>query len=417
MPDLHPFPALRFSRHAGSLSKLLAPPYDVITVADAERLRARHRGNAVRLVLPEGDAPEKYEQAATLLEQWREEGLLELDPVPSVTVYRQDFRGPDGPVSRHGLFAALTLSPLDQGEVLPHERTHSGPKRDRLALTMATRTQLSPVFLTARDENARLFDGLLAATAAAPDDHAVTPDGVSHTTWRIDASELARSLCEAAGAGPLLIADGHHRYETALEAYRQLGDGTPAARRVLACVVSERDPGLRIQPTHRTVVGAPVQDSPDDWVAALSGSFELRPVADPSPVSAARHAEDHDLIVLWSNGQAWEIRPTAGAVSASGLDEADASIPSVVLNHLVIEGILGQNADTAARDGRLVYLRDAEEAVLAAGGDGAAFLLPAVQQEAVWRVTSVGRRLPPKSTYYEPKIPSGLLFRPLDAGN
>ena len=415
MPVLFPFPALRYSKLAGSLSDLLAPPYDVISVTDADRLRSRHRANAVRLVLPEGDAPEKYDRVATLLRRWREEGLLELDSAPSVTVYRQEFPSPDGPVSRHGLFAALTLSPLDRGEVLPHERTHSGPKRDRLALTTATRTQLSPVFLTARDESSLLFDGLLAAAGAEPDSHADTPDGVSHTTWRIDDPELAASLCRAAGAGPLLIADGHHRYETALEACRELGDGAPAALRVLVCVVSGRDPGLRIQPTHRTVVGKPVDDTADDWPAVLADSFELRPVADPSPASAARHAEDHDVIVLSSNGQAWELLPRAGAVSACGLDAADASIPSVILDQLVVEGVLGQDADVAAQSGRLSYFRDAEAAVRAAGEKGAAFLLPAVGQEAVWHVTSLGRRLPPKSTYYEPKIPSGLLFRPLDA--
>jgi uncharacterized protein (DUF1015 family) len=417
VPDLHPFPALRFSRQAGSLSELLAPPYDVITPSDAERLRALHPANAVRLVLPEGDVPGMYEQAARLLGQWRAEGLLEIDPVPSVTVYRQEFEGPQGPVSRHGLFAALTLSPFDQGEVLPHERTHSGPKRDRLALTIATQAQLSPVFLTARDESSRLFHDLLAATGAEPDDHAVTPDGVSHTTWRIGDPELAASLCKAAGAGPLLIADGHHRYETALEANRLLGGEASAARRVLVCVVSAQDPGLRIQPTHRTVVGAPIQGSAEDWTAVLSASFELRPVADSDPVSAARHADDQDVIVLWSSGQAWELRPTVNVVSTFGLDEADAAIPSVVLDRLVIEGILGHDADTAARDGRLAYFRDAEGATHAAGDEGAAFLLPAVEQEAVWRVTSLGRRLPPKSTYYEPKIPSGLLFRPLDAGS
>jgi uncharacterized protein (DUF1015 family) len=414
VPDLNPFPALRFSRHAGGLSELLAPPYDVITEADAERLRSRHRANAVRLVLPEGSEPDKYDQVATLLRQWRDEGLLELDPAPAVTVYRQEFSGPDGPVTRHGLFAALTLSPLDQGQVLPHERTHSGPKRDRLSLTMATRTQLSPVFLTARDESARLIDGLLAATASEPDGRASTPDGVSHTTWRIDDPEFAASLCEAAGMGPLLIADGHHRYETALEAQRQLGEDAPAAARVLACVVSERDPGLRIQPTHRTIVGAPDPGSPGDWATVLSDSFELRLLDDPDPIVAARHAEDRDVPVLWSNGQAWEIRPNAGAVLAAGLDDADASIPSVVLDRLVIEGVLGQDADAAAHDGRLVYFRDAGEAAGVAGAEGAAFLLPAVAPDAVWRVTSLGRRLPPKSTYYEPKIPSGLLFRPLD---
>lgn len=121
-------------------------------------------------------------------------------------------------------------------------------------------------------------------------------------------------------------------------------------------------------------------------------------------------------MVLWSAGQALEMRPASGALAAGGLDEADASVPSVVLDRLVIEGILGQDADEAAHDGRLAYFRDADEAVVAAGAEGAAFLLPAVQQDAVWRVTSLGRRLPPKSTYYEPKIPSGLLFRPIDTG-
>jgi len=417
VPDLHPFPALRYNSLAGSLSDLLAPPYDVITEGDAERLRERHRGNAVRLVLPEGEAPEKYDRVAALLGDWRRDGLLELDSVPAVTVYRQEFEGPDGPVSRHGLFAALTLSPLDRGEVLPHERTHSGPKRDRLALTMATRTQLSPVFLTARDESSSLFEGLLAAAGAEPESQAVTPDGISHATWRIDDPDLVASLCRAAGAGPLLIADGHHRYETALEAHSELGDGVPAAGRVLVCVVSGRDPGLRIQPTHRTIAGPPLEGSKVDWPGVIKNSFELRPLAELSPTSAARHAEDHGVTVLWSNNRAWEIQAKAAAVSAGGLDDADTSIPSVVLDQLVIEGILGQDADAAARNGRLSYYREADEAVRAAGHDGAAFLLPAVGQEAVWRVTSLGRRLPPKSTYYEPKIPSGLLFRPLDAGS
>jgi uncharacterized protein (DUF1015 family) len=186
---------------------------------------------------------------------------------------------------------------------------------------------------------------------------------------------------------------------------------------VLACVVSGRDPGLRIQPTHRTLVGAPFQGTADAWETVLERSFELRPMADSDPHAAVRVAQQHGVTVLVSNGKAWELRPTARATAAAGLDDADASIPSVVLDRLVIEGVLGQDADAAAHDGRLAYYRDAVEAVIAAGEDGAAFLLPAVEQEAVWRVTSLGRRLPPKSTYYEPKIPSGLLFRPLDAGD
>ncbi len=414
VPDLHPFRALRYSRTAVDLSDVLAPPYDVISAADAERLRARHRGNAVRLILPTGDAEDRYDRAATLLRQWREEGLLERDRAPSVTVLRQEFAGPAGPVSRYGLFAALTLAPLDRGEVLPHERTHTGPKRDRLALTLATRTQLSPVFLAARDESARLFEGLLAAAGSDPDNEAIGPDGVMQRTWTVADPELAASLCRAAGSGPLLIADGHHRYETALEVHRVLGDREPAAARVLVCIVSQNDPGLRIQPTHRTVFGAPGRGSIDGWPTVLADSFVLHWLDDADPTAAERYAGEHGVIVLWSGGQAWELRPGPGAVQAHGLDDADASVPSVILDRLVVEGVLGQDADASAHGGRLAYFRDAEQAVRGAGEAGAAFLLPPVEQAAVWRITSLGRRLPPKSTYYEPKIPSGLLFRPFD---
>jgi len=414
VPDLQPFVALRYNPTMADMSDVLAPPYDVISAADAERLRAKHPGNAVRLVLPEGDGDDRYDRAARELRQWREEGLLELDPEPSVTVLRQEFRGPGGRVTRYGLFAALELTPLDRGEILPHERTHSGPKRDRLALTLATRTQLSPIFLAARDDSARLFTGLLAAAEADPDSQAVTPDGVTSATWSITDPVLAAALCQAAGAGPLLIADGHHRYETALEVQRMLGEREPAAGRVLVCVVSQRDPGLRIQPTHRTLPGPPVDGSPDDWATVLANSFTLCRLTDTDPAGAERRAAEGGVIILWSGGRAWEMNPDRHALQAHGLDEADATIPSVVLDRIVVEGVMGQDADTAAHEGRLAYFRGAEEAVRWAGESGAAFLLPPVEQDAVWRVTSLGRRLPPKSTYYEPKIPSGLLFRPFD---
>ncbi|MGW8282836.1 MAG: DUF1015 family protein, partial [Gemmatimonadota bacterium] len=226
---------------------------------------------------------------------------------------------------------------------------------------------------------------------------------VWNATWTVTDPVLAAALCRAAGAGPLLIADGHHRYETALEVQRVLGEREPAAGRVLVCVVSQRDPGLRIQPTHRTVPGAPVEGSPDDWATVLANSFTFRRLTDCDPKGAERRAAEDGAIVLWSGGQAWEISPGRHALQAHGLDEADAMIPSVVLDRLVVEGIMGQDADTAAHEGRLAYFRGAEEAVRWAGESGAAFLLPPVEQDAVWRVTSLGRRLPPKSTYYEPK--------------
>ena len=417
MPDLRPFRALRFHPDVGSLSELLAPPYDVIAPDEAELLRKRHGANSVRLVLPEGAVPARYEVAARTLESWIDSGILELDSTPTVTVYRQTFSGPDAPITRHAVFAALQLSPFGEGEVLPHERTHSGPKRDRLALTLATRTQLSPIFLTTRDEAGNLYALLKGISEGSEADfRAETTEGVAHAAWRVADADTCERLCRIAGAGPLLVADGHHRYETALEVRRQIGEDVPEASSVLACVVSEQDPGLRIQPTHRVLKGPPPGSEAERWSDLLGENFTLHPLADlqVSPGRLADEAEKTGSSVLVTREGAWRLEPLPIAASDACLDESDLAIASVVLDRLVIEAILGSDADEAAHAGKLVYVRDPLEAVSVAGSSGAAFLLPAVDPEAVWKVTGLGRRLPPKSTYYEPKIPSGLLFRPLD---
>ena len=420
MPELRPFRALRYHTPSGSLSELLAPPYDVIDPEQARFLRERHPFNSVRLVLPQGEAPEKYESANRTLTDWIESGVLERDPAPSVTVYRQSFEAPEGPVTRHALFAALELSLFGGGEVLPHERTHSGPKRDRLALTLATRTQLSPIFLTTRDESEALYTELIGvASGREPDYRAETADRVTHAAWRVTDPQICSRLCQVAGAGPLLIADGHHRYETALEVRRRIGEEVPDARSVLACVVSGEDPGLRIQPTHRVMAGSPPGRPQTDWTGRLAERFTMQAIAGPqdNPDQLSAEAERTGSLVVVSPAGAWRLEPILEVASDAGLDEADLAIPSVVFDRLVVEGILALDADAAAHAGQLLYLRDASEAVSAAGALGAAFLLPAVSASAVWKVTGLGRRLPPKSTYYEPKIPSGLLFRSLEVAS
>jgi len=421
VPHLEPFRALRYGRAAGPLAGLLAPPYDVIDAASAEELRARSPWNAVRLVLPEGDPPARYRLAAERLAEWTAGGILERDATPAVTVYRQDFEAPEGPLSRHALFAALRLEPLGE-DVLPHERTHSGPKQDRLALTLATRTQLSPIFLAARDEDG----GLLSALRTAIEPATVpfrTPDGIRHTVRAIDDAAAAKGLCALGASGPLLVADGHHRYETALEVARRVAVDLPASGFVLVCVVSERDPGLRIRATHRVVrdpapageAAAPAAGR--DWASRLEEGFRVHDIPLLSPADAADRVARSGRIVLRSGDVVREIEPRAEALAAAGLDEADTAVPAVPLDRLVIEALLGRDADAAARDGLLSYHRDAAEAWEAASRPGAAaFLLPPVSLEAVRRATELGRRLPPKSTYFEPKIPSGLVFRPLDGG-
>lgn len=409
MPRLHPFRAIRYAPSAGDPAGLLAPPYDVIGESEAAELRRNPR-NAVHLVLPEGAAPRRYERAAALFREWRERGVLREEPAPAVFAYRQDFPLGDERLSRWSLFAALELLPFEAGEVLPHEETHAGPKRDRLALTLACRAQLSAVLLSAEDSGGRLRARLgETAQGGAPLFETRTPDGVAHALWRAE-DVLAERLCELAARGPLLIADGHHRYETALAVRRRLPD-SERARRLLVCVASEADPGLRIDPTHRSLRGPAPRGG---WLEALSVAFEprrLQGAEAPSRAEAAVARAGGGVMACFGPGEPTLLVPRAAALAAAGIEGSLAEIGSAVFDRLVLREMLGRTAQEASRDGELAYHRSPEDAVRAAGPEGAAFLLAPVRPEAVRAAAAQGVRLPPKTTYFAPKIPSGLLFR------
>lgn len=419
MPRLSSFVALRYASTAGDPADLIAPPYDVIDPDQAAALRGRSPYNAVRLVLPEGAGDARYAAAAATLRDWIAQGVLVAEPAPAVYVYRQRY-GLDGrEVERLAVFGALELESFGRG-VLPHERTHSGPRADRLALTLATRTQLSPVFLLARDDEAALLDGLRGIVDRPPELRAATPDGIEHGVWVVR-DDRADALGELAARDPLLVADGHHRYETALEAASRLG-GT-AARRVLACIVSARDPGLVIRPTHRTLRSLiPGSDEPAsaDLATRLARWFRTEPLGSLEAAAAERVAATDPTGMVVINGspgrEALRLSPrgsTQGtATTHPGVAAAD-RIAAVRFDRHVMGDLLGLDADAAARDGILEYHRDAATAVRRAESGGAAFLLPPVSLDAVWEAAAAGIRLPPKSTYFEPKIPSGILFRPL----
>lgn len=412
MPRLFPFHRIGYTRDAGDPSSLLAPPYDVIGTPEAEELRARSPYNAVRLVLPEGTGRERYAGAAARLEEWLAEGVLAADPLPALYLYRQTFAADGTTRERLTFFAAVALSPFGAGEVLPHEETHAGPREDRLALTLACRAQLSPVFVVARDPDARLRSLLRrAGEEAEPVLHARTPDGVVHALARLPADALALRICEVAGAEPLLIADGHHRYETALAAMGRL-PGSEAAKAVLACVAVEGDPGLLVLPTHRAVRTAPPGGA---WAAAVEAAFRTDPLGDADPRAAAAALEVGGALALLEPGKerALLLRPRGRSLSEAGLGPAWRRIGSAVFDRLVLGGILGTDAETAAEGGLLGYHRDPEEAVAAAAPGGAAFLLAPLAVPDIRAAVAEGGRLPPKTTYFAPKIPSGLVFRRL----
>ncbi|MCL7970579.1 MAG: DUF1015 domain-containing protein [marine benthic group bacterium] len=415
MPELTPFPALRFSSTAGDLSHLLAPPYDVIDPAAAADLRARSPYNTVRLILPEGSDDERYTAAADTLTNWLTGGVLEPDPEPAAYVYRQEFETETGVAERCALFAAVRLAPLDEGEILPHEHTHAGPKKDRLALTLATRTQLSPVFMVAHDADGGLWDLQRAVTQRPSDVQATTPDGIRHSLWVV-ADDIRDELLASAAADPLLIADGHHRYETALAAREILSDSAKAAH-LLVCVVSQRDPGLVVRPTHRVLAGPPRgQSEPFDWVESLGDALALEDVGELDPEEAEQlvaGAPAGSLVVATSGTTArWLARARPEALAAAAIPPERARIAPVVFDELVLRRLYSMDADEAAREGILSYSRGPATAATPPSG-GCGFILPAVSLEDVWATAARGGRLPPKSTYFEPKMPSGLLFRRL----
>lgn len=415
MATIFPTASIQYTEAAGDPSRLICPPFDVISEEQAARLRERSPYNAVRLVLPEGDAPARYSLASGRMRDWLSSGVLVRADRDQAYVYSQQYAHEGRSVVRHAVLAAVGLAEFETGDVLPHERTHRGPKEDRLALMKACKAQLSPIFFVARDSD-RELPGLLAqGSSEAPILSATTEDGFKHVMRPIPAGQQKRIL-DVVAADHLLIADGHHRYETALELARQLPD-LPGARRVLAAVVSEHDDGLVVQPTHRRLGGLPV-----DWHSQLEDSFEI----ESGPKQARQLADEvrrrggSTIGVSATPGPDSSagsvgllLRPHPGAADRAGLTSAEAALACVLLDQLILRRFTGRDPDAAAAAGLLSYHQDPVAACPDPSPDRAAFFLPPVSLTDLWAVVLEGGRLPPKSTYFAPKMPSGLLFRPL----
>lgn len=419
MPRLRPFRAVRYAPTAGEPAALLSPPYDVIGPEELELLRSRSPHNAVWLDLPEGEGSERYSAAAHRLSRWLEDGVLLGETEPSAFAYRQTFSHDGRVFERRSLFAALRLEPLDGGAVLAHEETHGEPKRDRLALTLATRAQLSPVFLLAPDPGKDLAAGLAAVEEEAVLLDARTPDGLRHRLWRLPPG-TAEEVCRAAGEEPLLIADGHHRYETALAAAEEVG--TESSRWVLVCVASEGDPGLLLLPTHRSLRAGPPSGG---WREALGPAFEVSAmpgVYDPAEAAVGLPEGSGELALLVPGVVgAFRLVPRPDALRGADLPPDAARIAALSFDRLILQKLIGRTAEEAAREGLLSYHRHAADALEEATGpipgerggrgDGAAFLLAPVRTADVRAAVSRVGRLPPKTTYFAPKVPTGIVFR------
>ena len=407
-PLVLPFRGERYARP--SLDAVLAPPYDVISPDARKTLAARDPHNIVHLILPEAAvAEDKYAHAAELLTEWRKAGVLAVDPGPSVYVVAQDYTLPSGGHrTRVGMLAAVSAESYDTRRIKPHEKTHAGPKADRLALLKETQTGLESIFLLAPDADHGLTKALLEVTKTKPAAQG-TLDGVGHRLWVV-IGKAGEQLAERASAGALYIADGHHRYETAVAYARE----NPGADRVMAFIVSAHDPGLVVLPTHRVIYGAGRDVSPliEQWKLW----FEVTPagqLADPvAELARAGASEPACYVALPGDGYLLVLRSNAPLDDVPGLGTSPAlrSLDVAVIEPLVVKQILGAGTSTPT----LTYTPDAKAALDAVrtGRAAASVLLNATKVSQVVAVADAGEVMPQKSTYFVPKVPAGLVLKP-----
>lgn len=418
MTDVRPFRALRYDPARVALDRVVAPPYDVVNAEERAFYWERDPHGAIRLELtrdPDAESATDYREVADTLAAWRREGVLRLDAKPALYALRQRFAGPQGePRAREGFFAALRLEPYERRVVRPHERTLAGPKADRLKLLRATRANLSPIFLLYEDPERALSRLLTAQLDAGPAMEARDPAGVEHRLVAIDDPASIARVQAFLAERAVVIADGHHRYETALAYQAEAVQGGPAgAGFVLAYLADAYAPGSLLLPIHRVVREAP---APDDagWRARLPGWQEQQVrCAEAAEIPALLAAH---LTPLAAERQAFAADDGSGVVRIfSRPRKDDTEIGTRVLHDEVLAGVFGLD-DAAVRDGAVAFPKQPLEAAreVRAGRGSVALYLNPLRPADVFRVTAAGEVLPQKSTYFHPKIPTGLCFRLLD---
>ena len=395
MPRFDPFPGIRYHADAGALDDLIAPPYDVVSAEDRDRLVGRSELNAARLEVPDPEAgDDRYRAAASLWRQWRRDGVLVADEEPCFYLYRMGFHDEAGrPRQTTGVLGALELSPPGQS-VLPHEHTTAKDKTDRLELLRACRANLSPIWVLSPTQG--LSD--LLQPSGPPLARATDELGTHHRLWRVSQPGLVATISDAVAPSPVIVADGHHRYETAL-AYRDerraaTGGAAGAYDAVMAYVVELSDEQLAVRPIHRLLSGL---DPAFDVARALSSHFELVPEADLDDGLPARMAQSGALALVTPGG-GWLMRPLP-RTAAAARHSVDSSLLDVALSSLPDHTLRYQHGLTPVLD-----------AVRSGQAQAGVLLRPATVAQ-IAEVATGGERMPPKTTFFEPKLRTGLVFR------
>lgn len=438
LPVIVPFRGIRYDLSQKELSEVTAPPYDVINEEGQKRLYARDPHNVIRLILgrqfpKDTETDNRYTRAAADLQAWIKEGVLKRDAEPSFTLYEQEFTLKDG--TRHvrrGFLALRRLEEFGKGKIQPHEKTLAGPKADRLLLTKACRANLSPIFSLYSDSERALAAVLAPHFQKEPFADFKDDDGVRQRLWRVTDPLLFRKTNEIVGQKNLFIADGHHRYETAL-AYREwMRAQNPDAPEdapfnyVLMFFSDMEDPGLVILPTHRVLHDWPGFDG-GRLLEQLKAWFTARAFAESDEegflkalkASGEKGEQAFGLclpgsgfFVLTLDGSKRDAMPGLGDVPPSSR-----AVDTTVLHRGIFRKMLGLKEEDDKDPRFMSFVKDAREALAArkTQGTNAVFLLNSPPMNVLREVVETGLVLPPKTTFFYPKLLSGLVLNPIVA--
>lgn len=436
MAEIRPFRALRFTPEAGKIEELTCPPYDIISESQRQAYLARNPHNIVRLELPR-DGQDPYREAGDTLRRWIAEGILRQDDKPALYVYEIEFSldGPSdisgmsgGDRSVMGLIGLVKLEEFEKGIILPHEETLSKAKTDRFNLMKATNCNFSDIYALYMDDGGEeeALDILALVSREQPVTEMTDEAGLIHRLWAITDEGVITRISAQLADTKLYIADGHHRYETALNYRNYLREqGVPegtAADYVMMMMVEMSHPGLVVFPTHRMVRGLASFDA-EAVLAACEPYFDiLRDVALSSADEALEHAyrDGKHAFGFYTGGDTFVLLtlrdPAVMDGLLPGLSPASRSLDVTILHTLVLERLMGIDRENMANQTNLTYTRDLQEAVdgVNTGLFQCSFLLNPTRVSEIRDVASAGEKMPQKSTYFYPKLITGLAMNKLD---
>ncbi len=434
MTEIRPFRGLRYDPSAVRGDDVIAPPYDVVGADDVAALHAHSHYNAAHIENPAGDEQHRFEGAARILERWQRDGVLLRDAQPAYYVYEQRVAIQGRTVHRRCFFARTRLHHPEEGIIRPHEATLAAPREERLRLLRATRTNISPPFAMFPDPTHTARDLLRTVADRTPDFEAHDSLGDRHRMWLVTASDEFATLSTALVDVHVTIADGHHRTHTALDYRDECAEraerwtGEEPENFVLMGLIPEDDPGLVILPIHRLIHD---EDLPDGFLERLGALYRVEVLAADGDAAAVDEA--------WQRVEANAGGPTTFAIlgvtgprsvhlaTARSQQAIDAAMPSqlsvaskrldaLVLTETVLTPILGIDRAALAAGGRVEFSEDRHDVCEAveAGDCRVAFLINATRVDQVSAVADAGEVMPQKTTYFYPKLATGIVFNPLD---